>query len=199
MSKAYAVVFAFVFSVMTSVTVLADTFKDTGMLMLVNSSHRIEKDYTPEMVNYKDTSFYLAEEAAASLARMLSDMEKELGSAPMIARTYRSYERQDEVYNRDVNSAVERGIDIADAIKGTSRYIALPGASEHQTALAVDLTNDGSLEENFIESEAGQWIEKYCHSYGFVVRYPKSKEEYTKVGQPYSDIMYEKDWCLEEL
>ena len=208
MSKAYAVVFAFVFSVMTSVTVMADTFKDTGMLMLVNSSHRIEKEYTPEMVNYKDTSFYLAEEAAASLARMLSDMEKELGSAPMIASTYRSYERQEEVYNRDVNSAVERGIDIADAIKGTSRYIALPGASEHQTALAVDLTNDGSLEENFIESEAGQWIEKYCHSYGFVVRYPKSKEEYTKigyepwhiryVGQPYSDIMYEKDWCLEE-
>ena len=208
MSKLRTAVLAFVLSVTAVFTASAETFTDTKMLMLVNSSHRIDKDYKPEMVNYKDTSYYLAEEAAASLALMLSDMERELGSAPMVASTYRSYERQTEVYNRDVNSAVARGMEIADAIKGTSRYIALPGASEHQTALAIDLTNDGSLEENFIETEAGQWIEKYCHNYGFVVRYPKAKEDVTKigyepwhiryVGQPYSDIMYENDWCLEE-
>ena len=208
MSKAWTSVTALVLAAVMSVPVLADTFVDTGILRLVNSSHRISKDFVPEMVQYKNTSYYLNDEAAASLARMLADMEEELGEAPMVVSTYRSYERQEEVYNRDVNSAVESGVDIADAIKGTSRYIALPGASEHQTALAVDLSNDGSLEENFIETEAGVWIKENCHNYGFVVRYPKEKEKYTGIGyepwhirylgQPFSDILYENDWCLEE-
>ena len=208
MSKAWTAVTALVLAAVMSVPVLADTFVDTGILRLVNSSHRISKDFVPEMVQYKNTSYYLNDEAAASLARMLADMEEELGEAPMVVSTYRSYERQEEVYNRDVNSAVESGVDIADAIKGTSRYIALPGASEHQTALAVDLSNDGSLEENFIETEAGVWIKENCHNYGFVVRYPKEKEKYTGIGyepwhirylgQPFSDILYENDWCLEE-
>lgn len=208
MSKAWTAVTALVLAAVMSVPVLADTFVDTGILRLVNSSHRISKDFVPEMVQYKNTSYYLNDEAAASLARMLADMEEELGEAPMVVSTYRSYERQEEVYNRDVNSAVESGVDIADAIKGTSRYIALPGASEHQTALAVDLSNDGSLEENFIETEAGVWIRENCHNYGFVVRYPKEKEKYTGIGyepwhirylgQPFSDILYENDWCLEE-
>lgn len=208
MSKAWTAVTALVLAAVMSVPVLADTFVDTGILRLVNSSHRISKDFVPEMVQYKNTSYYLNDEAAASLARMLADMEEELGEAPMVVSTYRSYERQEEVYNRDVNSAVESGVDIADAIKGTSRYIALPGASEHQTALAVDLSNDGSLEENFIETEAGVWIKENCHNYGFVVRYPKKKEKYTGIGyepwhirylgQPFSDILYENDWCLEE-
>ena len=201
MSKAWTAVTALVLAAVMSVPVLADTFVDTGILRLVNSSHRISKDFVPEMVQYKNTSYYLNDEAAASLARMLADMEEELGEAPMVVSTYRSYERQEEVYNRDVNSAVESGVDIADAIKGTSRYIALPGASEHQTALAVDLSNDGSLEENFIETEAGVWIKENCHNYGFVVRYPKEKEKYTGIGyepwhirylgQPFSDILYE--------
>ncbi len=208
MSKASTALTAMVLAVIMSVPVFGDTFVDTGILRLVNSSHTISRDYVPEMVQYKDTSYYLNEEAAASLARMLSDMEKELGEAPMVVSTYRSYDRQEEVYNRDVNSAVESGVDIADAIKGTSRYIALPGASEHQTALAIDLSNDGSLEEDFIETEAGVWIKENCHKYGFVVRYPKEKEVYTKIGyepwhirylgQPFSDILYENDWCLEE-
>lgn len=208
MSKAGTMITAIALSIVMSVPAFAETFVDTGILRLVNSSHRISKDYVPEMVQYKNTSYYLNEEAAASLARMLSDMEDELGEAPMVVSTYRSYERQEEVYNRDVNSAVENGIDIADAIKGTSRYIALPGASEHQTALAIDLSNDGSLEENFIDTEAGVWIRENCYKYGFVVRYPKEKEVYTNIGyepwhirylgQPFSDILYENNWCLEE-
>ena len=95
-----------------------------------------------------------------------------------------------------------------DAIKATSKYIAFPGASEHHTALAVDLSNDGSLEENFIDTDAGVWISKNCHKYGFVVRYPKEKLRVTGigyepwhiryVGRPHSDIMYQNNWCLEE-
>ena len=74
--------------------------------------------------------------------------------------------------------------------------------------MAIDLSNDGTLEEDFIDTEAGKWIKKNCYKYGFVVRYPKAKEEMTGigyepwhiryVGRPHSDIMYVNNWCLEE-
>ncbi|GFI61383.1 putative carboxypeptidase YodJ [Clostridiales bacterium] len=204
MPKRITVIFAVLLAFLMGTETLAETFVDTEILMLVNSSHRISKNYKPAMVRYEDTYFYMNVEAAASLSRMLDDMEKELGRAPDIISTYRSYERQEEIYNNDIKS----DSDIADAIEGTSRYVAIPGGSEHQTALAVDLSNDGTLEENFINTEAGIWIAENSYKYGFVVRYKRDKEQYTGIGyepwhirylgQPYSDILYENDWCLEE-
>ena len=59
MSKVWTAVTALVLAAVMSVPVLADTFVDTGILRLVNSSHRISKDFVPEMVQYKNTSYYL--------------------------------------------------------------------------------------------------------------------------------------------
>ena len=191
----------------TSVPVFAMT-ADTGILMLVNENHRIDRDYKPETIGVNGTSYQMIDEAAASLERMLKDMKKELGAAPMIVSTYRSYEHQERVFGRDVTMFKGQGMTEEEAIEKAKLYIALPGASEHQTALAVDLSNDGTLEENFIDSEAGLWIKENCHKYGYVVRYPKEKVEITKInyepwhlrylGQPYSDLMFQNDWCLEE-
>lgn len=207
MSKKTAII-ALLISISMTVSAFAGEFADTGILILVNAYHRIEKSYEPEMVNYRDTQYLLNAEAAASLSRMLYDMEKELGEAPMVISTYRSYERQEEVFNNDIEGFVKGGMTEEEAYERTSKYIALPGASEHQTGLAVDLSNDGSLEEDFIETEAGLWLKENCHKYGFVVRYPEDKAQYTGinyepwhiryVGHPVSDIMYENGWCLEE-
>ncbi|MCD8036605.1 MAG: M15 family metallopeptidase, partial [Clostridiales bacterium] len=186
----------------------AAEFTDTGIFMLVNIYHRISKDYVPELVYFEDTNYQMNEEAAASLSRMLDDMEEELGEAPMVVSAYRSYERQVEVYNNDVNRYMKSGITEEEAIEQTEKYVALPGASEHQTGLAIDLSNDGSLEEDFIETEAGQWLKDNCYKYGFVVRYPEDKVQYTLINYepwhiryvdlPVSQIMYENGWCLEE-
>lgn len=204
-----------IIAILTSMMIITTAFgntldnsEDSGLLMLVNSEHMVDKDFNPDRVQFEDTYYYLREEAADALEKMLDDMEDDLGEVPMIISTYRSYEKQESVYNADVDGAVAAGADIADAIKSTGRYIALPGASEHHTALAVDLSNDGSLEENFIETDAGVWLKEHCHEYGFIVRYPKEKEKYTGigyepwhiryVGKPHSDIMYKNNWCLEE-
>ncbi len=199
------------FSVIAAAAVMAvPSFaaEPDNMLILINSSHRIEKDYDPERVRYKDSFYYLNEEAADALDEMLSAMEEDIGEAPMVISTYRSYERQEEIYNNDIENAIRSGIDPDEALEHTRSYIAYPGSSEHQSALAVDLSNDGSLEEDFIYTEAGIWIKEHCHEYGFIVRYPDDKEMYTGinyepwhiryVGHPYSDIIYENDWCLEE-
>lgn len=204
-----------VIALLTAVMVASEAFgytldkeDDSGLLMLVNSEHKLENDFNPDRVQFKDTYYYLREEAADALEEMLGDMEHELGEAPMIISTYRSYEKQESVFSSDVESAVSEGTDISDAIKATSRYIAFPGASEHHTALAVDLSNDGSLEQDFIDTDTGIWIRENCHKYGFVVRYPKEKLKKTGigyepwhiryVGRPHSDIMYQNNWCLEE-
>ncbi len=207
MSKKTAII-AFCLSICMVSSAFAAEFTDTGILMLVNIYHRISKDYVPELVYFEDTNYQMNEEAAASLSRMLDDMEEELGEAPMVVSAYRSYERQVEVYNNDITRYMKSGMTEEEAIEQTEKYVALPGASEHQTGLAIDLSNDGSLEEDFIETEAGQWLKDNCYKYGFVVRYPEDKVQYTLinyepwhiryVGLPVSQIMYENGWCLEE-
>lgn len=193
-----------------STTAFAQTPKDTdsGLLMLVNAEYRIPDGFDPDKVMFEDTYYLMREEAAENIEIMLDDMENELGEAPMVVSTYRTYQKQVDLFNTDYNGKLAQGLLPEEAMKQTRRYVALPGASEHHTALAIDLSNDGTLEEDFIDTEAGKWIKKNCYKYGFVVRYPKAKEEITGigyepwhiryVGRPHSDIMYENNWCLEE-
>lgn len=193
-----------------STTAFAQTPKDTdsGLLMLVNAEYRIPDGFDPDKVMFEDTYYLMREEAAENIEIMLDDMENELGEAPMVVSTYRTYQKQVDLFNTDYNGKLAQGLSPEEAMKQTRRYVALPGASEHHTALAIDLSNDGTLEEDFIETEAGKWIKKNCYKYGFVVRYPKAKEEITGigyepwhiryVGRPHSDIMYVNNWCLEE-
>ena len=193
-----------------STTAFAQTPKDTdsGLLMLVNAKYRIPDGFDPDKVMFEDTYYLMREEAAENIEIMLDDMENELGEAPMVVSTYRTYQKQVDLFNTDYNGKLAQGLSPEEAMKQTRRYVALPGASEHHTALAIDLSNDGTLEEDFIDTEAGKWIKKNCYKYGFVVRYPKAKEEMTGigyepwhiryVGRPHSDIMYENNWCLEE-
>lgn len=193
-----------------STTAFAQTPKDTdsGLLMLVNAEYRIPDGFDPDKVMFEDTYYLMREEAAENIEIMLDDMENELGEAPMVVSTYRTYQKQVDLFNTDYNGKLAQGLSPEEAMKQTRRYVALPGASEHHTALAIDLSNDGTLEEDFIETEAGKWIKKNCYKYGFVVRYPKAKEEMTGigyepwhiryVGRPHSDIMYANNWCLEE-
>ena len=193
-----------------STTAFAQTPKDTdsGLLMLVNTEYRIPDGFDPDKVMFEDTYYLMRAEAAENIEIMLDDMENELGEAPMVVSTYRTYQKQVDLFNTDYNGKLAQGLSPEEAMKQTRRYVALPGASEHHTALAIDLSNDGTLEEDFIDTEAGKWIKKNCYKYGFVVRYPKAKEEMTGigyepwhiryVGRPHSDIMYGNNWCLEE-
>lgn len=79
---------------------------------------------------------------------------------------YRSYHRQKELYNPDKNPL----------------YVAPPGGSEHQTGLALDVSSHSvnlDLVEEFSETPEGIWLAKNAPLYGFIIRYPKSKENIT--------------------
>lgn len=118
---------------------------------------------------------YLVKECGRWLENLIRD-GKQLGYIIVGVSGYRSYERQKEIYETSLskNGRIH-----------TEKYIAKAGTSEHQTGLAIDITTEEvgyELTEHFIETKEYLWITKYCANYGFIIRYPKGKEEITGYG-----------------
>lgn len=88
--------------------------------------------------------------------------------------TYRSYDRQVELYNNYVSR---------DGQEAADTYSARPGFSEHQTGLAFDIGEVGNsadyADDRFGETEAGKWLALHAHEFGFIMRYPEGKKEIT--------------------
>ena len=116
-------------------------------------------------------------------------------SIPLISG-FRSQTTQTGLYNRYV---ARDGKDVADT------YSARPGHSEHETGLAYDI---GEIDNNYGETPAGTWLAQHAHEFGFIIRYPKGKEDITKyqyepwhvryVGTEHAAKIYEQDLTLEE-
>lgn len=86
---------------------------------------------------------------------------------------YRSYKRQEEIYQ---DSLQNKGFE------HTSKFIAYPGSSEHQTGLALDISiasMNYELEQEFSHTKEAHWLFQYASLYGFIIRYPKGKESIT--------------------
>lgn len=115
---------------------------------------------------------------------------------------YRSYERQKQIYDNNVRS---RGTTQTDKVS------AVPGSSEHQTGLSIDVSSDSvgcSIETSFGSTKEGKWLEKNCYKYGFIIRYPKDKTKITGysyepwhiryVGKNLAKYLYKNNLTLEE-
>lgn len=115
---------------------------------------------------------YLVRECGMCLEKMIGDGKK-LGYAIIGVSGYRSYDRQKVIYDTSLS------------IKGkihTEKYIAKAGTSEHQTGLAIDITTEEvgyELTEKFVETKEYRWLIENCANYGFIIRYPKGKEQIT--------------------
>lgn len=132
-------------------------------VLIANKKYPLPKDFNPG----EDVEARVAFEEMASAAR-------KVGYEITAFSTFRSFDYQSTLYNR----YVERdGKDNAD------RYSARPGYSEHQTGLAFDIGEVGRedvwLTSEFGETEAGKWLLENAHNYGFILRYPKGKEDIT--------------------
>ena len=70
-----------------------------------------------------------------------------------------------------------------DAYKTTAQAVTVPGASEHQIGLALDIICDSysTLDAGFGDTEAGQWLAEHSCEYGFILRYPEGKEYITSI------------------
>lgn len=126
-------------------------------ILIVNKTYNLPKDYDPGSLREETLNAYKKMKNAA-----LKDNIK-----LWIASGYRSYDTQDELYNYYVKID---GKDKADT------YSARPGYSEHQTGFAMDLN---IVDSSFEGTPEAIWLENNSYKYGFIIRYPKDKEDIT--------------------
>ena len=126
-------------------------------VLIANKTYSLPSDYNPGGLLEEFTSNFTKMQRAASSE----------GISLNIISGFRSYETQETLYNR---YAARDGKELADT------YSARPGHSEHQTGLAADIN---SVDQSFEDTEEGIWLNNNCYKYGFIIRYPKGKEDIT--------------------
>lgn len=155
------------------------TVKETdlskGNLILVNKFNYLKNDFEPNEITDIDINYSYANNRTS---KETNDAYIEMAKAAkkdniilLVNSSYRTYERQEQIYKEFYYS---KGISYADA------YAARAGYSEHQTGLAIDIFTSGrSTTSDFEESDAFKWLSVNAHKYGFILRYPKDKEYLT--------------------
>lgn len=175
---------------------------------LVNRDHLLsEKDIPEDLVDVKlrkaSSVTIFARQAAADAAAKLFAAAAEEGLTLYLKSGYRSYQTQETMYRNRLEK--NKGKDDA--------LVAYPGASEHQTGLALDVVNAeyaaaARMNAGFYDSKEGKWLEANCARFGFVIRYAKDKEDITKikyepwhiryVGANIANYMTQQNLCHEE-
>ncbi len=193
----------------------ADAFKEIPVfdekdwrLLLVNKQHPIPEDYTFTLGTIKG-SMQCDERIIAELFAMLQAAKKD-GVNLAICSPYRDLNRQEILFDRKITLYMGQGYSYMEAYKTASQIVTIPGASEHQLGLALDIFSDTytSLDEGFGETDAGKWLAEHSCEYGFILRYPAQKEYITGieyepwhfryVGKEAATIITEENICLEE-
>lgn len=171
-------------------------------LILVNDDYYVSEDYKVELWELQN-----GEKVDARIYPYLQEMfesAKKEEIYMIVADGYRSNEEQQEIMEDKIDEYEEKVLLRFLAKHMAERWVAVPGTSEHQLGLAVDINADIY---NY-GWEVYNWLEKNAHEYGFIQRYPEEKEyltgisyepwHYRYVGVEAATEMYEKNLCLEE-
>lgn len=145
-------------------------------MVLLNKSYYLPASYVPENLREvnvdKNKYMELPDYVADIVEEMFADAKKD-GIHIVLASAYRSYDYQEGIFSRRV---ANNGFAEAETV------VAIPGESEHQTGLAIDITTAGmsfGLSQTFENDPAFDWMMANGHKYGFILRYLKGREEDT--------------------
>lgn len=151
-------------------------------LILVNRDSPLPQGFSvPELTSLRrghavDSRIY------AALQDMM-DAARSAGHSPLICSSYRSQEKQEELFERKVEEYMDRGYSREEAETRAAAWVSPPGTSEHQAGLAVDIVDlDYQLLDQAQEDRpVQQWLMEHCWEYGFILRYPTDKSHLTGV------------------
>lgn len=171
---------------------------------LANYENILPENFTVEVSNIDSTRQFDAR-AIGELTDMMNAMRKAGITNIWVQSAYRSVARQKELYDASVQKYLKQGKTQEEAQKLTDEYINKPGSSDHNLGLAVDFNY---VDNKFEKLEGFKWLQQHAEEYGFVLRYPKDKENITKiayeswhwryVGKEHAQKMNELNMCLEE-
>ena len=179
--------------------------KNSKYLMLVNKKKPLNLDYEPENLVKPNVKFLSStseesrqmDETAAKALEELFQGAKEENITLLGSSAYRSYKSQVRVLNDEISS---KGVNYA------NKYVAKPGKSEHQSGLAIDITNEARCFDK--TSTEARWLANNAHRFGFILRYLEGKEDITGynyepwhiryVGKDAAKEIHERNITLEE-
>lgn len=179
--------------------------------ILVNKENLLASDYEPEELieiheptgSKLDKTYInrLNVDVYNAFKEMQADALKEKFEI-FVDSSYRTYQYQEKIFN---NCVLQKGLEHA------KKFVALPGGSEHQTGLAIDIIfrrNNEMIENQTEDDPEIQWMFANAYKYGFILRYPKGKEKITGfnfepwhfryVGKELAKKLYLSDITLEE-
>ena len=154
-------------------------------LILVNKSNILSDTYKPEIVEFSSTRKF-EKRALTYLQSMIKDAEAD-GVKLNVISSYRSPERQAELYNAKIKEYMDAGDTREAAEIEAAKMVAPPGTSEHCTGLAADIVSidwyetNSSLTSKFEKTKEYEWLKANCTKYGFILRYPSGKEDITMI------------------
>lgn len=177
-------------------------------LILVNRWNPLPEDWSLELVPLRNGHF-IDRRAYPDLQRMM-DAARGEGLSPLICSSYRTREKQTRLYENQVRKQRRLGLSPGKAREEAARWVAIPGTSEHETGLAVDIVSSRyqGLDRRQEETPEQRWLMEHCWEYGFILRYPNDKSDrtgihyepwhYRYVGREAAQEMKERRICLEE-
>lgn len=157
--------------------------RDDWNLILVNGDHPLPEDFqVPEFTRLRN-GHAVDKRAYPALQRMM-DACRAAGLQPTICSSYRTWEKQEELFERKVLSCLSAAASREEAEEQAAVWVARPGTSEHQAGLAVDIVDKSYqlLDERQEDTAVQKWLMEHCAEYGFILRYPTEKSALTGVG-----------------
>ncbi|MBQ9415642.1 MAG: M15 family metallopeptidase [Clostridia bacterium] len=159
-------------------------------LLLANKTHPTGPDYEPEqiqnipeeyLINHKELTG--EKTMVLALTAMMMEMRADGIRDNYVTSAYRSYSYQENLYRYYINLEMSRhsGWTEEQAEELVLTYSAKPGTSEHQTGLCIDFmtTSMTDLDESYEQTAAFDWLAENAFRFGFILRYPKGKENIT--------------------
>ena len=177
-------------------------------LLLINKSNKIPVNYSVELSTVENNQ-KVDSRIVESLNIMLQDARNQ-GLNPIICSSYRTNNWQSQLYNNKVRKYLSLGYNSEKAKEFASYWVAIPGSSEHETGLALDIVSKSYqiLDEKQENTKEQKWLLENSYKYGFILRYPKDKQDitminyepwhYRYVGLENSAYIKENNLCLEE-
>ena len=151
--------------------------------ILVNKYYSLPEKYAPtdivDVSNWYAFAGIKTRQVVLDAFKEMFNAAKEDGHTLIINSGYRTYDAQKKIYDEYKDL---KGEEYAD------EYAARPDYSEHQSGLALDIITYGASGETFDTTDAFKWLQKNAHKYGFILRYPKDKEDIT--GYAYESWHY---------
>ncbi len=186
----------------------ADDPDEGWHLLLVNPWHALPAGYEVTLTQLKN-GHAVDERCYPDLQAMMDDC-RAAGLNPVICSSYRTQEKQEQLFAAQMAPYLDAGCSPEEARRQAAKAVAVPGTSEHQLGLAVDIVDEANqnLDESQEDTAVQQWLMENSWQYGFILRYPNDKSEvtgiiyepwhYRYVGKAAAEEIWRQGVCLEE-